>query len=533
MEARELRIAAEKLKKGLLAKATDGEYLDKDYRSDLAILMKDQRIAKMIPAVILANRSTADFRRAMQAESSSYVGRRQYISEQMAPVFEYIQTLEDGSDSFTHSIEKAELGERLGRGGFGSVYKYHHKLLDVDFALKLFEPVFVSNEDAVEGEKRFFREAKMLFSLNHDNIVRVYDIGRFEGLPYIRMELVNGDTIQGFVEKNGTVSFKRSKKPITSLLSGLKYAHKLGIVHRDLKPTNFMVTADGKFKIIDFGISAYLEIDGHTKLTKTGEALTGGAYTDPQLSENPKLRDVRSDIYSVGAIWYYLLVGHAPMGGDLRRNLLASGNATELEAGIILKCLSSRLEDRYSNCDELLNLLAPTLMTPKAPQPAVLKNNITEITRQAIFDYLTDRNAEEINAYVYQQSLAFQQPDRVFYYYGRRTEIQFLEKLYDLDITVAAGEYTLREEIFQHTVRNNDYEYGWVFSDEHFNLAKGDDETLLKFLAQMFHPIIRSEKSDWTEVLAEINKLLKEDGYEIYESEKISGRSVYSYRYCL
>ena len=146
---------------------------------------------------------------------------------------------------------------------------------------------------------------------------------------------------------------------------------------------------------------------------------------------------------------------------------------------------------------------------------------------------MTDRNAEEINAYVYQQSLAFQQPDRVFYYYGRRTEIQFLEKLYDLDITVAAGEYTLREEIFQHTVRNNDYEYGWVFSDEHFNLAKGDDETLLKFLAQMFHPIIRSEKSDWTEVLAEINKLLKEDGYEIYESEKISGRSVYSYRYCL
>lgn len=294
-----------------------------------------------------------------------------------------------------------------------------------------------------------------------------------------------------------------------------------------------MVTADGKFKIIDFGISAYLEIDGHTKLTKTGEALTGGAYTDPQLSENPKLRDVRSDIYSVGAIWYYLLVGHAPMGGDLRRNLLASGNATELEAGIILKCLSSRLEDRYSNCDELLNLLVPTLMTPKASQPGVLKNNITEITRQAIFDYLTDRNAEEINAYVYQQSLAFQQPDRVFYYYGRRTEIQFLEKLYDLDITVAAGEYTLREEIFQHTVRNNDYEYGWFFSDERFNLAKGDDETLLKFLAQMFHPIIRSEKSDWTEVLAEINKLLKEDGYEIYESEKISGRSVYSYRYCL
>jgi len=87
------------------------------------------------------------------------------------------------------------------------------------------------------------------------------------------MEYVDGYTLQDFVAKYGTVSFERSVKPIAALLSGLSYAHSAGIIHRDLKPTNFMVTKDGKFKIIDFGISAFLETENHTKLTKTGESV--------------------------------------------------------------------------------------------------------------------------------------------------------------------------------------------------------------------------------------------------------------------
>lgn len=531
MDTKEILLAAERLKQGLLAKATDGDYADKDYRADLAVLQADQRVAKMIPAVIQANRTTADFRRAMQAQFPHYTDRRKYISEQLAPIFEYLNAVEMGNDRFTQIIKEDELGEQLGRGGFGSVYKYHHQLLNMDFAVKLFEPIFVSNEENIEGEKRFFREAKILFSLNHESIVRVYDIGRYNGQPFIRMEYVDGDTMLDFVSKNGTVSFKRSIKPITALLQGLEYAHTLGIVHRDLKPSNFMVTASGKFKIIDFGISAFLEFDGHTKLTKTGEAVAGGAYTDPQLMINPKLRDVRSDIYSIGAIWYHLLVGSAPLGGDLKKNLLESGNVTELQAGIILKCMSSKLEDRYKSCAELLTILNPSATTKSAVETGKQKTNITEITRQAIFDYIVDKANEDLNAYVYGDSPQFQEPERVFYYHGRRNEVQFLEKLYDLDSSDDPRRETLREEIYRHTVRNNDYPYGWVFEDDRFGLMTGDDETLLKFLAMMFHPLIRSEKSEWTLVLSQINTLLSEDGYEIYESEKISGRSVYSYRY--
>ena len=293
-----------------------------------------------------------------------------------------------------------------------------------------------------------------------------------------------------------------------------------------------MVTNDGKFKIIDFGISAYIEAESHTKLTRTGEKVAGGAYTDPQLDNNPKLRDVRSDIYSVGAIWYYLLVGFAPMGGDIKEHLIQSGNATELQSNIILKCLSNRIEDRYNSCEELLSLLKPPKNSKSDDIHSGLENHITDITREAIFDYLIERESEETNTYIYRQAPSFQQPECVFYYSGRKNDLILLQKLYDLKNMPSKDSKSFEDEIIKHTINNpNDYQYGWVFYDSRLGLNSGDDETLLKFLCMMFHPIIRSEKSDWHGVLTDINKFLIEDGYEIYEREKISGKEVYSFRY--
>ena len=532
MDESKILEAVERLKLGLIAKATDGDYADKYYKEDLDMISADSRVSKILPSFIRTSRTTADFRRAMQAKYPSYAERRQYIGQEFQPTIDYLEGVIKGTDQFSRSLDSYELGEIIGHGGFGTVFKYRHKLLDYDFAVKIFDPIFVSNEENIEGEKRFFREAKILFQLNHENIVRVYDIGRIDGKPFIRMEYIDGYNLQDIITQNSPVSFTRSKKPITAILNGLCYAHRAGVIHRDLKPTNVMATKDGIFKIIDFGISAFIDTENHSKLTKTGEGIAGGLYTDPVLIENPKLRDVRSDIYSVGAIWYYLLTGRAPAGSDARRVLLASGNATELQSEIILKCLASDPKDRYQTCEEILAILQP-VKTESRTDVSALFNRLTEVTREAIFDSLIDRYHGESNAYIYSQSGTFQQPERVFYYSGRRDDITFLNRLYDLKSMPSADPRfkTFEEEIRQHTIANDDYQYGWVFQDDRLGLRNGNDEALLKFLCEMFHPMIRSEESNWQGVLAEINQLIKEDGYEIYESGKISGRSVYSYRF--
>ena len=280
-----------------------------------------------------------------------------------------------------------EIGERIGGGGFGEVFKYHHKLIDLDFAIKILNPSFVPEEEKEDYNNRFFREAKILFTLDHPNIVKIYDTGMIRDKPFIKMEYINGINIDEFIQKYSKVNFKRSLKPIIALLEGLSYAHKKGIIHRDLKPRNYMVTLDGKFKIIDFGISAYLESELYTRLTRTGEQIAGGIYTDPELTNNSKLKDVRSDIYSVGALWYYLLTGRAPAGSDVRQYLIDSSEITKFQADIIMKCLSQNINNRYSTCDELLLRINP----PKTKCQRIVindsSNQITEVTRIDMFEY--------------------------------------------------------------------------------------------------------------------------------------------------
>ena len=130
-----------RLKSWLLAKATDGQYNDNDFRQDLQMVREESRLSKMLPAFITANRTTDDFRRAMQAQFKGYADRRKHIDQGLSPAFEYLGNIINGDDKFIGNIDAYELGESLGSGGFGTVYKYHHKLFDMEFVIKIFEPV--------------------------------------------------------------------------------------------------------------------------------------------------------------------------------------------------------------------------------------------------------------------------------------------------------------------------------------------------------------------------------------------------------
>lgn len=343
----------DEFKSGLIAKATDGDIEDKDYKRCRDTLLKIPKLKDALPAFIKSNRTAGDFRRYMQGADSHYAGRRTMITEGMNNL---IGLLEVDEDPFMAMSEYKKM-ECIGQGGFGSVYRYHNECLDLDFAVKIYEPVFVSEESELEGEKRFFREAKMLFSLNDKHIARIYDAGRLDGKPYIRMELVEGYNLDKFSEKFGNLEFKRSAHAMTHILAGLKAAHERNIIHRDLKPSNILYAEkEQTFKIIDFGVSAFLDVENHTKLTKTGEHIAGGNYIDPLLQSNPTLKDPRSDIYSVGAIWYYLLCGRAPSGSDMRDYLKRINNSLlDWQIDMVMKCLAGNIDDRYFSCSELSN----------------------------------------------------------------------------------------------------------------------------------------------------------------------------------
>jgi hypothetical protein len=195
-----------------------------------------------------------------------------------------------------------------------------------------------------------------------------------------------------------------------------------------------------------------------------------------------------------------------------------------------MKCLSHNIDERYNSCNQLLNILVP--VSSSIQKTNYVTNHITEITKEYILEYLKELYKKEMSSYVYNVPVQESDYRLVFYYCGRKSEVEFLSRLYKLNEIPSndSKSENFEQEILNHTVNNNDFNEYWVFDDNRLGLNKGSDDTYLRFLCEMFHPAVRQEKSDWSSVLYNINELLDADGYEIYEYNKISNRTVYSYR---
>lgn len=346
----------ESFKSGCISQATGGNFDDKEYKRLRELLIYNNTLKPFVPNFIKVNRTPREMFRFLQADFKTYAERTTFISTEFNKLIELIENNRI-NDPFI-SINQFLNMERIGNGGFGEVYKIHNDCLNMDFAVKIYNPVFMNEEEKIDGERRFFREAKIMFSINNINVARIYDAGRYENRPFIKMEYIDGFSLFDFQKKYGCLSFEETKKVIGDILNGLYSAHNKGVVHRDLKPSNIMFSSSEKvFKIIDFGVSAFIDTIESTKLTKTGESVAGGQYIDPLIQNNPKLKDCRSDIYSVGAIWYFLLTGIAPIGSNMKDYLIENSNLEDKQVNIIMKCLSSKIDDRFENVDELLKIM--------------------------------------------------------------------------------------------------------------------------------------------------------------------------------
>lgn len=191
-EQEDLLDLVERMKIGLTSYATDGGWDAEEYKRLRKTLLASP-VAESLPSFIRRCRSLDDFWSFIKGKFKHYQERRDFLIAEFDPSFE---RLEEGPIT---EFDEYEMGELIGRGGFGRVHKIHHRRLDIEFAIKLFSPFFSEHSDG--SIDRFFREARILFKLNHPNIIRVYHVGMYKRQPYIRMELFKGSTLNEVLKK--------------------------------------------------------------------------------------------------------------------------------------------------------------------------------------------------------------------------------------------------------------------------------------------------------------------------------------------
>ncbi|MBI5437343.1 MAG: serine/threonine protein kinase [Nitrosomonadales bacterium] len=252
------------------------------------------------------------------------------------------------------------LGE-LGQGAMGIVYKAKDPLIDRVVAIKTIN-LGLALEEKEEYEGRFYQEAKAAGRLNHPNIVTIYDVGKSGDVAYIAMEFLQGRELRDIMNDGKLLPVDQVLDIVAQVAQGLAYAHEHEIVHRDVKPSNIMVVRDGHAKITDFGIA---RMASSAVRTQTGMVLGSPKYMSPEQVMG-KAIDQRSDIFSLGVMFYEMLTGQAPFNGEnINAIMYQTLNAAPVPPGtlnpavpemvnfIVAKALAKKLEDRYQNAKDL------------------------------------------------------------------------------------------------------------------------------------------------------------------------------------
>jgi eukaryotic-like serine/threonine-protein kinase len=259
----------------------------------------------------------------------------------------------------------------LGSGGMGEVYLAHDSRLGREVALKVLSTELASDPDRRE---RFEREARAAAALNHPNIVTIHSVEEANGVPFLTLEVVDGQTLTELIPPAG-LPLERLLTLAIPLADAVGAAHQRGITHRDLKPANVMVTSEGRVKVLDFGLAKVKEEVRQAAeaemptvpLTGDGRIVGTVAYMSPEQAEGRTV-DQRSDVFSLGVILYEMSTGQRPFAGDTPMSILSSiikdtpKSIADLRPGlprelskIVSRCLAKDVEDRYQSAKDLRN----------------------------------------------------------------------------------------------------------------------------------------------------------------------------------
>lgn len=248
----------------------------------------------------------------------------------------------------------------LGEGGMGNVYQAEDLELDRPVALKFIRPDLASHPEVLT---RFKQEIILARDVTHENVVRIFDLGAANGLKFITMEYVEGRDLKELIQEGHEFEPPDASRIVVQICRALNAAHQAGVIHRDLKPQNVMIDAQGNARVMDFGIARSMEISG---LTRTGQMLGTPDYMSPEQAMG-QLVDARSDIFSLGLIFYEMMTGELPFKADnsmatlLRRTQERARPPKKLDPdipdnldAIICRCLETDPERRYQDVKEIL-----------------------------------------------------------------------------------------------------------------------------------------------------------------------------------
>jgi serine/threonine-protein kinase len=268
-----------------------------------------------------------------------------------------------------------ELLNEIGSGGFGRVYRARDLGLEREVAIKVLHPQLTADPGVME---RFRREAQLAARLRHPNIVSVYDIQSRAGLQWYVMEFVPGANVAQLVKKEGPFPIQKTTRLLFEALSALEHAHALGLVHRDIKPENMLIEPDGRLRITDFGLALALRGDrfgGATSRSGTPQ------FAAPEQLLGERVEQ-RADLYSLGAVAYFTLLGRPPFEGTTPEAILAKQTVDALPS------LREARPDVSREFEEVLRHTVVCDPSARYPTAGALRQALEQVTRGIVKRFL-------------------------------------------------------------------------------------------------------------------------------------------------